>query len=119
MPSWYTEDAQVPDRFRLSHRIMWWRVQNFRIIVYRPFVIRRALLARTKPHSRHESPEAEAAYERCLQEAKKTISTAQRFWSENSHTRVGAWYTLYVVTHCIHYTDYLINHQGTTSSRPL
>ncbi|GME37288.1 hypothetical protein GTA08_BOTSDO04204 [Neofusicoccum parvum] len=95
MPSWYLEDAVVPEKFRLSHRIMWWRVRNFRIIIYRPYVIRKALLARTKSHGREDSADAETAYNRCLLEAKLTISTIEKFWSQNSHTRVGTWYTLY------------------------
>ncbi|EKG16843.1 hypothetical protein MPH_05946 [Macrophomina phaseolina MS6] len=93
-PAWYQEDAEVPEKFRLSHRIMWGRVRNFRIIMYRPYVIRRALLARSKV-PRKESPEVEVAYERCLLEAKLTISMVSKFWCESAPTRVGAWYMLY------------------------
>ncbi|KAF9637679.1 hypothetical protein BFW01_g8575 [Lasiodiplodia theobromae] len=95
VPSWYLEQAQLPERFRLSHRIMWWRVYNFRIIMYRPYVIRRALLAQSKPQDKEPSPEEATAYSRCLTEARTTISTIERFWSQNTHTRVGAWYALY------------------------
>lgn len=96
VPSWYREDAEIPEKCRLSHQIMWGRLRNFRIIMYRPYVIRRALLARTKS-TKKESPEAEAAYERCLSDAKLTISAFSKFWSENTPTRVGAWYTLYLL----------------------
>ncbi|KAL1638820.1 hypothetical protein SLS58_008525 [Diplodia intermedia] len=95
MPSWYLEHAELPEKFRLSHRIMWWRVNNFRIIMYRPYVIRRALLAQSKPQNREPSPEDATAYSRCLTEAKSTIATIEKFWAQNTHTRVGAWYTLY------------------------
>lgn len=117
MPSWYLEDAVVPEKFRLSHRIMWWRVRNFRIIIYRPYVIRKALLARTKSHGKEDSADAETAYNRCLLEAKLTISTIEKFWSQNNHTRVGTWYTLCVALAVSPDSEALTNPPDTSSSK--
>ncbi|KAJ9137577.1 Regulatory protein GAL4 [Pleurostoma richardsiae] len=108
VPSYWKEGAPVASRFTLAHAVMTWRYRNFRIIMYRPIVVRRALLhARqsvTKGSGRNNngqlgdySPESEQAYERCLEDAKFTIESISKYWEENerSHDRLAAWYALY------------------------
>ncbi|KYK60226.1 Fungal specific transcription factor domain containing protein [Drechmeria coniospora] len=90
VPAYFAEEAIVPRRYALPHAVMAWRLRNLRIIMYRPFVIRRAL--RRKP----DADEASAtAYDRCLFDAQSTIDMIERFWHRHEHNRLSAWYALY------------------------
>ncbi|POR36979.1 Regulatory protein GAL4 [Tolypocladium paradoxum] len=92
VPSYFVEQAAVPPRYALPHAVMACRLRNLRIIMYRPFVIRRAL--RRKP----DADEASAtAYDRCLADAKSTIQMIADFWERHEHNRLSAWYGLYFV----------------------
>ncbi|KAL6879354.1 fungal-specific transcription factor domain-containing protein [Trichoderma novae-zelandiae] len=93
-PSYFSEAASIPPKHVFSHSVMQWRWRNFRMIMYRPFVIRRALLARSGRQD-NSSPESVQAYERCLNDAKESISSISRFWATNDHIRLFAWYALY------------------------
>lgn len=68
---------------------MSWRLRNLRIIMYRPFVIRRALMRRVDFDSA-----VTTAYERCLADAKSTIEKISEFWARHEHNRLAAWYAL-------------------------
>ncbi|KAI1763505.1 hypothetical protein GGR53DRAFT_497352 [Hypoxylon sp. FL1150] len=94
IPSYFSETATVPLKFKLSHSVMQWRFRNFRIIMYRPFVIRQALNSRD---GRQEDSSAASleAYETCLDEAQRTISSIAAYWEGNEHSRVASWYALY------------------------
>ncbi|KAI1777478.1 hypothetical protein F4818DRAFT_410558 [Hypoxylon cercidicola] len=94
IPSYFSETAAVPLKFQLSHSVMQWRFRNFRIIMYRPFVIRRALHTRD---GRQEDSSAASleAYETCLDEAKHTISSIASYWEGNEHNCLASWYALY------------------------
>ncbi|KAI0380619.1 hypothetical protein F5Y04DRAFT_271326 [Hypomontagnella monticulosa] len=94
IPSYFSETAVVPLKFKLSHSVMQWRFRNFRIIMYRPFVIRRALHTRD---GRQEDTSAASleAYETCLDEAKHTINSIAAYWESSEHSRLASWYALY------------------------
>ena len=92
LPPFFAKDYQVPQKYRTSQAIVMWKCQNFRIIMYRPFVIRRLLQSR---QDRHEpSLEESQAYDRCLHEALSTIESVNNFWTYQQHSRLGAWYAL-------------------------
>ncbi|KAK0758787.1 hypothetical protein N5P37_008270 [Trichoderma harzianum] len=93
-PSYFSEAAAIPPNYVFSHSVMQWRWRNFRMIMYRPFVIRRALLARSGRRD-NSSPESLQAYERCLEDAKQSILSISAFWATNDHNRLFAWYALY------------------------
>jgi transcriptional regulatory protein GAL4 len=94
LPTWYNETAVTPPQYSLGHAIMMWRYRNFRLIMYRPFVIRRILKARGgQSYAAHNEAE-QTAYTRCLTEAKASICSIQKYWSENPHTSLAAWYAL-------------------------
>ncbi|KAL6835481.1 fungal-specific transcription factor domain-containing protein [Trichoderma camerunense] len=93
-PSYFSETAAIPPNSVFSHSVMQWRWRNFRMIMYRPFVIRRALLARSGRRD-NSSPESLQAYERCLEDAKQSILSISAFWAANEHNRLFAWYALY------------------------
>ncbi|KAI9163590.1 C6 transcription factor [Paramyrothecium foliicola] len=90
VPSCFSETAKVPPRYALSQAVMSWRLRNLRIIMYRPFVIRRALRRKAD----HEESNSKA-YERCLADAKSTITMIATFWDQHEHNRLAAWYGLY------------------------
>ncbi|ETS02719.1 hypothetical protein M419DRAFT_136703 [Trichoderma reesei RUT C-30] len=93
-PSYFSATVSVPPKHVFSHSVMQWRWRNFRMIMYRPFVIRRALLARSGRRD-NSSSESLQAYERCLNDAKETILSISEFWATNDHIRLFAWYALY------------------------
>jgi hypothetical protein len=92
IPLYFTEQAFTPPRYSFGHAVMMWRYRNLRIIMYRPFVIRKALYARNGRSD--ESLESYQAYERCLDEARNTIAAIRDYWAAHEHTRVAAWYAL-------------------------
>ncbi|KAH8669168.1 fungal-specific transcription factor domain-containing protein [Xylariales sp. PMI_506] len=93
LPAYFNETSQVPPKYAFSHAVMRWRCRNLRIIMYRPFVIRRALNVR---EGVNEDSEANLrAYKTCLDEAESTIKLISEYWSNNEHNRLAAWYALY------------------------
>lgn len=92
VPSYFSETADTHPKYALAHAVMNWRYRNLRIIMYRPFVIRRALPARDRRPD--DSPSNIRAYERCLADARATITSISEFWDRNEHNRLGAWYAL-------------------------
>ncbi|KAF1849074.1 uncharacterized protein K460DRAFT_415510 [Cucurbitaria berberidis CBS 394.84] len=95
VPAWYRRDASIPARFSTGHAIMWWRVSNFRIIMYRPYVMFRVLQARSQDGSSVVPDAVHEAYHRCLREAEGSIVTISDFWASSPPTRMSAWYALY------------------------
>ncbi|KAL7918665.1 fungal-specific transcription factor domain-containing protein [Trichoderma austrokoningii] len=93
-PEYFSETASVPTKYAFAHSVMQWRWRNFRMIMYRPFVIRRALLARNGRKD-NLSPESLQAYDRCLDDAKQSIISISDFWVSCDHIRLFAWYALY------------------------
>ncbi|KAI1855374.1 hypothetical protein JX266_000239 [Neoarthrinium moseri] len=93
LPSYFNETSIVPPKYAFAHAVMKWRRRNFRIIMYRPFVIRRALNVRGVLNE--ESEADVTAYKRCLEEAKSSIDMISDFWSMNDHNNLTAWYALY------------------------
>ncbi|RSL43494.1 hypothetical protein CEP54_015056 [Fusarium duplospermum] len=90
IPAYFSEQAEVPPRYALSQAVMSWRLRNLRIVMYRPFVIRRALKGRAG------SDEASnKAYCRCLSDAKSSIETISEYWHGQEHNRLAAWYSIY------------------------
>lgn len=89
IPLYFAEHTSVPSKYAFAHAVMGWRYRNLRIIMYRPFVIRKALYP-----TQHESMEEIEAYGRCLEEAKRSILAINDFWKLHEHTRVAAWYAL-------------------------
>lgn len=93
IPACFTESATVPPKYTFAHVGLSWRYRNFRIIMYRPFVIRKAFRARDgRPDE--DSPASLHAYNSCLADAKYTITSISTYWSTNEHTRMAAWYAL-------------------------
>ncbi|KAI0009002.1 fungal-specific transcription factor domain-containing protein [Xylariaceae sp. FL0662B] len=113
IPSYWKEDAPVAPKFAFAHAVTAWRCRNLRIIMYRPIVVRRALLCAhqsasastggrnnigKKGDSSFDSERGQQAYERCLADAKFTIESISEYWdkqTDENHNRLVAWYALY------------------------
>ncbi|KAH7399199.1 fungal-specific transcription factor domain-containing protein [Phaeosphaeria sp. MPI-PUGE-AT-0046c] len=95
VPHWYHRDASIPPRFATSHAIMWWRLSNFKIIMYRPHVIHRVLQARSQDAAQIASIDVQEAHDRCLNEARQSIASISEFWASSAPTTMLAWYALY------------------------
>lgn len=89
LPAYFSESAQVPARYALCQAVMSWRLRNLRILMYRPFVIRRALRRRPDPDEASTK-----AYDCCLADAKSTIQIISEYWERQDHNRLAAWYAL-------------------------
>ncbi|KOS18841.1 Lactose regulatory protein LAC9 [Escovopsis weberi] len=74
--------------------IMQWRYRNLRMIMYRPFVVRKALLAQ-KGRREDWNRDVMEVCDRCLHDAKMTITSIADFCATHEHIRVVAWYALY------------------------
>ena len=106
LPHWYQEGAEQPTRFRLSHAIMQWRCQNFRILMYRAFLMRRFFLRSQSAirgnNNHHLSTDTEnRAMQRCLDTSAHTIQSITYFWRQNKQNVVTCWYSLYFLFQAI------------------
>ncbi|KAI0521275.1 fungal-specific transcription factor domain-containing protein [Xylaria bambusicola] len=93
LSQYFSEDTETSQRYRHANLVMKWRLRNFRIIMYRPFVIRKALNARD--HRYPESPDDLRAYDICLNQARETITSISTHVAATKCNRLEAWYTLY------------------------
>ncbi|KAF3024197.1 hypothetical protein E8E14_010141 [Neopestalotiopsis sp. 37M] len=93
LPSYFDETSTIPPKYAFAHAVMKWRRRNFRIIMYRPFVIRRALNVRGVLNE--ESEADSTAFHRCLEEAESTITMISEYCSQNTLNNLTAWYALY------------------------
>ncbi|KAF7560278.1 hypothetical protein G7046_g3868 [Stylonectria norvegica] len=89
-PAYFKEESLVPPRYSLCQAVMSWRSRNLRIILYRPYVIRRALRRRADIDQA-----SSLAYDKCLADAKSSISLISTYWANHEHNRLAAWYSLY------------------------
>lgn len=89
LPRYFCDDEslQMSPEHILAHSIGKWRFRNVRIIMYRPFLIRWA-------GNGVCSTADKLATERCFVAAKETISSVQKFVTEQLTTRLAAWYAL-------------------------
>lgn len=93
--AWHNNRIEIPPKYTLSHSIMDWRYRNFRIIMYRPFVIRNVLQLRTGNAMSTMDSATSTAIERCLLEAKTTITSICSYWMSSGQCCMSAWYGLY------------------------
>lgn len=114
LPPYFKEEAAQAPKFALCHAILHLRCRNFRIIMYRPFVIRSAILqnkaraARCDDEQSHRSDPTSPiglAIQRCLQAATETINTTSALWfgegnfsnAANHNTPMACWYGIYFI----------------------
>lgn len=93
---WSVGPDKIEGRFMLSRSVMEWRYRNLRVIMFRPFVIRKVLQARMRQGTAPQVESAtDIAIDRCLAEAKASIISINKFWSTSRRTCMASWYALY------------------------
>lgn len=103
LPSYFHEKTGFDDplqptlvftRYRLH-----WRIKNFQVILFRPFVLQRVLLVGDKPVPPTMNSDAEKESRRiCLKAARETITLVKEFVDNHSShqlSRLAVWYSLY------------------------
>lgn len=97
VPEFFSENALQVPKFRLCHAILRWRWRNFRILMYRPYLMRRYMRHRVDPAA--IPPEGDhsedTAVGLCLDTAQETIRLITQFWQEERQNVLTCWYALY------------------------
>jgi transcriptional regulatory protein GAL4 len=94
LPYYFQEGAFVAARFRLCHSVLQWRWRNFRILMYRPFLMRR-FLAKRRATMLPDSQADESAIQRCLKAAAESIQLITAYWRHETQNVLACWYSLY------------------------
>lgn len=110
IPAYYHQFPPAGSHFALGIGITKWRYRNLRIVMYRPFLVRWAL--NSAPYDQHSNPSPDSLVVfRCLDAAKETIYLVEEYWMSRSHSRLAAWYVLYVEPGpCLPYEKHETNH---------
>lgn len=103
LPPYFQEHVVQEPRFRLCHSILRWRYRNFRILMYRPFLVGR-LMARPErgaPGNRDSDAQADIAIQRCLDAARESVELISTFWAQEQQSMMACWYGLYFLFQAI------------------
>lgn len=115
VPEFYKDGAAVPERHALAHGIMTWRCKHLRMIIYRPFLIQKAITSAQSNYSQgrvvpdfegndntsnrdgwaSSAVHEELACERCRKESHETIQHIYYHWTNYPQNRMASWYALY------------------------
>ncbi|KAK2765123.1 lactose regulatory protein lac9 and GAL4-like protein [Arachnomyces sp. PD_36] len=101
LPAYFQENVLQAPKSTLCHSILRWRYRNFRILMYRPFLVRR-LMSRPTDRSGETDVEPqddiqtiEIAIQRCLDAAEESVDLISHFWNHDQQTMLACWYGLY------------------------
>lgn len=104
LPTYFREDVEQAPKFSLCHSILRWRYRNFRILMYRPFLVRQ-LMARPERGAENaqdqDDPNVEIAIQRCLDAARESVELISKFWMQDQRTMMACWYGLYFLFQAI------------------
>lgn len=100
LPPFFTENAPQKPKFRLCHSILRWRYRNFRILMFRPFLVSR-LMIRPAESIPDNDPYIDVAVQRCLDAAHESVDLICTFWIEDSKNIMACWYGLYFLFQAI------------------
>lgn len=83
--------------FMLTQYRLLWRVKNFQVIMFRPFVLQHVLVVGDAPLPADlNNSDAERECRRvCIQSARETINLVIKFLDTFEHTSIAVWYALY------------------------
>ncbi|KAL4804987.1 fungal-specific transcription factor domain-containing protein [Aspergillus unguis] len=104
LPPYFAESTIQPPKFSLCHAILRWRYRNFRILMYRTFLVGQ-IMARSQ--SQNQPPnitsDTAMAIDRCLSAAREAVSLICTFWAVNitQRTSMACWYGLYFLFQAI------------------
>jgi transcriptional regulatory protein GAL4 len=95
LPAYFddTVAAWIPGKFALASATTFWKLHNFRMIMFRSSILRNQACseATDSAPTAHEN----TARKRCLEAARQAIYSVSRFWNTQPRTRLAAWHALY------------------------
>ncbi|KAK8164581.1 Zn(II)2Cys6 transcription factor [Phyllosticta citrichinensis] len=102
LPPYFQEGVVQAPKFRLCQAILQWRYRNFRVVIFRPYLIRQILQKRgNRGNQEAEDGGAEAgidiAVQRCFQAARETIALVSDFWYTQRKSAMACWYGIFFV----------------------
>jgi transcriptional regulatory protein GAL4 len=98
IPIYFQENTLQAPKFTLCHSIMRWRYRNFRILMYRPFLVQQVMF---RTASDRVDPSVEVVIQRCLSAARESVYLISDFWTRNEGTMMACWYGLYFLFQAI------------------
>ncbi|ETN45964.1 uncharacterized protein HMPREF1541_00146 [Cyphellophora europaea CBS 101466] len=102
LPSYFGQDVLQAPRYRLCHAILQWRWRNMRILMYRPYVVRRMVSrAQDAQHSAPSSSWDDTAIQRCLDTAAESVHLITTYWQQEKQNVLACWYALYFLFQAI------------------
>lgn len=99
LPPYFREGVAQAPKFRLCQAILQWRYRNFRLVIFRPYLIRQILQKRGSKEDQAEDGEAgiDIAVQRCFQAARETIALVSDFWYTQRKSAMACWYAIFFV----------------------
>ncbi|KAJ5335378.1 lactose regulatory protein lac9 and GAL4-like protein [Penicillium brevicompactum] len=96
LPSFFRTNVPRPPNYVFCHAILHWRCLNFRILMYRPFVVWLFIMRyRNNPPKEPRDPASvNTAITRCMKAAEESISTISDFWNSHTQNALTGWYAL-------------------------
>lgn len=95
LPSYFQEHVRQAPKFLLCHSIMRWRYRNFRILMYRPFLVRQLMVRGVYCPGEENDLNTPAAIQRCLDAARESVELISSFWMHEQRSILACWYGLY------------------------
>ncbi|KAL4929748.1 transcription factor domain-containing protein [Aspergillus undulatus] len=100
LPPYFSESAPQHPKFALAHAILRWRYRNFRILMYRPFLVgqlmSRAQRNPTAQGSIDVPADTSEAINRCLTTSTEAVTLISTYWSApGNRNMMACWYALY------------------------
>lgn len=95
LPSFFQESVLQGSRFRLCHSILRWRYRNFRILMYRPFLVGRLMARPERDAAQDNDAQVNVAIQRCLDAARESVELISTFWAQEQQSMMACWYGLY------------------------
>ncbi|KAH8691738.1 fungal-specific transcription factor domain-containing protein [Phaeosphaeriaceae sp. PMI808] len=101
LPPYFQVNAQVSSQYRW-HRFarsrLWWRFWNFKIIVFRHILLRRAIASRKQTLGLIAEPDEEQCKHICIEAAHSTIISIREYCTKTL-SRLEGWYATYFLFH--------------------
>ncbi|GLA38515.1 lactose regulatory protein lac9 and GAL4-like protein [Aspergillus niger] len=101
LPPYFRESVVQEPRFRLCHSILRWRYRNFRILMYRPFLLSRLMARPGQSTTQDNHAQVDATIQRCLDAARESVELISNFWAQEQHNMMACWYGLYFLFQAI------------------
>ncbi|KAE8386117.1 hypothetical protein BDV23DRAFT_175698 [Aspergillus alliaceus] len=96
LPAFIREIAIESPRYTLGHAALFWKCLNFRILMYRPFIVWHFIMRhRADPPKAAADPDSvNTTIQRCQKAAEETITMISEFWFQQQRSALDGWYAL-------------------------